>query len=296
MKKLFPLLVILIGTHLHAQFTLKGQVIDSATKNPVPFSLVLTNSGKTGVISDAKGKFELNLPDSLNNNILSVINIGFDTTTISIRDFQKSTSGVIYLNHKIFVMPEVNISSKETGLCKAAWGATRKSLFFGGGFFFDAGCEVAVYVSNPKADSGIISILRFYVENKGYPDTPFRAKLYFVNPKDKSPGSLMIDQDFILHGEEGDEWITIDISAYNISIPKEGFFVSMEWLPASQSKPYTETIHKTEFKGNGQVLGVNKEIKSNITWTKTFLSSWFLLDDPLVSNAMIGADVLKKCK
>jgi hypothetical protein len=296
MKKTFILFAILTGTSLQAQFILKGKILDSLTKAPISYSLLLTNSGKNGVITNDKGEFELSLPDSLKNGLLVITNMGYDTGYVSIAAFLSSGSGIVFLNHKTIITPEVSISSNETSLCKAAWGATKKSLFFGGGFFFDAGCEVAVYISNPKADSGIISRLRFYVENKGYPDTPFRAKLYFVNPKDKSPGSLMIDQDFILHGEKGDEWITIDISAYNISIPKEGFFVSMEWLPASQSKPYTETIHKTEFKGDGQVLGVNKEIKSNITWTKALLSRWFLLDDPLVSNAMIGADVLKSCK
>lgn len=296
MRYALVLFLLLLETTCFAQLALKGTVLDSATKKPVPYSLITANSGKLGTIANEKGEFALTLPDSIKNNFLSVSCLGFDTVIVSISHFIISTTGTIYLRHKIVTMPEVSITSTDnTALCKAQWGASRKA---GGNVFWSAGWEMAIYISNPKGDSGIISKLKFYIQDRGVPETPFRAKLYYVNPNDKSPGGIMIDQDFILHATTGNQWATIDISAYNISIPKEGFFVSMEWLPCATANAYTEIIYKKEFSGQGQVLGLSKEIKTNVTWAKPFLGEWMFMEHkegPAV-NAMIGAEVMKKCK
>jgi hypothetical protein len=72
----------------------------------------------------------------------------------------------------------------------------------------------------------------------------------------------------------------------------------MEWLPNSVSQSYTEIVYKQEFQGQGQVLGVSKEIKSGVTWGRPFLGKWTFLEqkEGPAFNAMIGAEVMKKCK
>jgi hypothetical protein len=299
MKYAIAFLLIVSGTPCFSQLIVKGTVLDSATKKPVPYSLITTNSGKTGTIANANGEFAMTLPDSLRDNYLAVSCLGFDTATLSIDRFISSPPGNIYLHHKIVVMPEVSITSTGNDtLCKANWGATRKAVLFEGNVFWGAGWEMAVYISNPKGDSGIISKLKFYIQDRGFPQTSFRAKLYYVNKKDKSPDNIMLDQELILNASKGNEWATIDISAYNIPIPADGFFVSMEWLPAATTNAYTETIHKHEFSGQGQVLGESKEIKTSVTWARPFLGKWMFLEqkEKPVVNAMIGAEVMKKCK
>lgn len=279
-----------------AQFNLAGIVVDSATKNPVPYSLILTGSHKFGVIANSKGEFELSLPDSLSNNYLVVSSMGYDTTIVSINSFLKSGRKEISINHKTLVLAEVSISSIEQKSCVNEWGAKRNHSF--GGFPCVAGDEVAVFIANSTQDSGIISTLKFFITDEGFPTTPFRAKLYRVNPKNNAPGELMTDQDFILSAEKGNEWVVIDISKYGISIPKEGFFVSMEWLPDSKNHTYNINSFSlnTEIEKNGQALGTNKEIKSGVTWIKTFLHNWGYQGSDSNFNAMIGAGVLINCK
>ncbi|CAN5337668.1 hypothetical protein BH09BAC5_BH09BAC5_22270 [soil metagenome] len=299
MKNIFTILFFLAVSVIHAQFTLSGTIIDSITQKPIPYSLVTTNSGRQGVIADVNGKFELTLADSLQNNYLSATSMGFDTTTVSIIKFQNSGSEIIYLRHKQFILPEVSIASIDADkYCKANWGATKKNKTFNGNVFWGAGWEIATYFENTNGDSGIISKIKFFIQDKGSPNTQFRAKLYSVNPKKNSPGELLLDQDLILQGDKGNEWVTLDITAFNIQIPKGGFFVAMEWLPACSSLNYTVSFGKTEIKGQGQVLGLSNEIKSKVTWFKPFLKTWRMYEDGkgYIYNAMIGAEVLKKCK
>ena len=277
-----------------AQFRLHGIVLDSITKSPVPYSLIVTNNGNLGTITDGKGEFELNIPDSLKSGYLYISCIGYDTTTVRLKASSDPTQKTFLITRKSILLPAVNIAGN-TGskVCSDSWGAKSNHSF--GGYPCVAGDEVAVFIANSKQDSGIISTLKFFITDEGFPTTRFRAKLYRVNPKNNAPGELMNDQDFILSAKKGNEWAVIDISKYDIPIPKEGFFVSMEWLPDSKNSTYKPSFN-VNIEKNGQTLGTNREIKHNVTWIKTFLHNWGDQSGNEPFNAMIGAGVLINCK
>ncbi len=64
----------------------KGIVIDSKTKEPIPFASIIIKGTKKGTPTDINGKFELSLPDSLITKIfyLEVSSIGYEKIEIQI--------------------------------------------------------------------------------------------------------------------------------------------------------------------------------------------------------------------
>ena len=58
------LFFLLLSCPAFAQVTIRGTVIDSATRKPVPYALVMETGGKHGALADQAGIFEFTLPDS----------------------------------------------------------------------------------------------------------------------------------------------------------------------------------------------------------------------------------------
>jgi len=79
-------------------------------------------------------------------------------------------------------------------------------------------------------------------------------RLYSVDSVTIEPSKLLLTHDIIVSGNKGDEWVEYEFVA-RTQVPKNGFYVAMEWLPNSQR--YLEEKLKNRngvIVANGQVL------------------------------------------
>lgn len=274
------LFFLLLSCPAFAQVTIRGTVIDSATRKPVPYALVMESGGKHGAIADQIGVFVFTLPDSSGTLLFTCM--GYDTTRIATGQFLIGSRQAVIV-HRPIILPAASIVSWKNPPCTKQLGITQKKGF--NRLLGNTGMEIAVHIQG--GDTGTISRLRFFISRTGIPTTAFRAKLYAVDQKTNGPGKLLIDDDLIAAAEQGNQWVEIDISAYNVPIPAEGFFVALQWLPDAQAY----TLHRRDF--DGQVLWLSKQVNRGY-WIKHFPGSWM---GPFIADfiPMIGADVQVKC-
>jgi hypothetical protein len=68
--------------------------------------------------------------------------------------------------------------------------------------------------------------LKFRVTNthgvKGLNFLPFKANVYALDSITKLPGKPLLPQDIVVENKNGATWATIDISKYDIKVPRQG--------------------------------------------------------------------------
>lgn len=93
-----------------------------------------------------------------------------------------------------------------------------------------------------------------------------RIRVLSYNPKTNNPNIDIIRENLILTLKKGMN--TIDISKYNIPMPKEGVFVAIEWLIIEENA-YESVWYKNKIKHTkisyGPILGANYYEKPQ-TW------------------------------
>jgi hypothetical protein len=260
--------IILLLVHLlsFTQTKLKEiYVIDSSTKKPIPFVHIITKSDKNCRITNFNGIF---YGDSLINTTDSIIIscIGYNQKTIHPRNLYKNNP--INLNPKKYKINEVEIKEKKTRYKNKKIGMKKEpgSIFpkSNVNFFCKTGEILAYWVQNNNSYQGYISKVNVYITDKGYPNSFFRLHVYKCSTHDIKPGKELLQQNILAHGNLGNEWVTINISKYNIQIPENGFFIGIEWLPETKDKIYSDTLsvgtkYERVIKGNGIAIGYKHE-------------------------------------
>jgi hypothetical protein len=300
MKYILALLFILFTLSGFSQHIIRGLVLDSATHQPVSYATIINDSAHNGTLADDKGFFKLPFSDTTKTTaVLRIYCVGYTLQYATVNCLTDTNK--VYLSRNPVTLSPAGISLLDTNkLCREKWGATRKPFLFQGEYLWHDGSEIAVHIVNTSDSTGVITTIRFYITDEGFPDTPFRAQLYYVDARSGGPGATMLDTNLILHGAKGNEWVVADLSSLNLQMPPEGFFISMQWLPVSKELPYKVTLGKYDIKGDGQVLGMSHEIDNCETWSKfDLLNEWFHFNNTDLAgcaNAMIGADVFVPCK
>jgi hypothetical protein len=267
-----------------------GVVQDSLNK-PIPYATIIEQKGLIGVLSNGNGEFTIVIPDSLTSSTLSVSCIGYETTLIQIKDLKTGNSNEITLHEKQFILATVTVLSSRAKFCPEVRGVNNNKSK--GNFLMKSGEELALFIPTTPADSGIVKAVRYYIRKEGVPDSPFRVKLYKVNSITKGPGELLLDHDTIVRAERGNRWCEIDLSAFNIPVPENGFFVAMQWL--HDSKPYTKMMGDHTMSGNGQIVGLVKE-PGMIHYWRTLTGSWINFQTVGNFHPMFAAVLSKECK
>ena len=107
MKKLL-LLVFIIPFLAISQNKIQGIVIDSKTKQPLPFASIVTNTN-FGTLTDMDGKFHIKAKNSFNQITISYV--GYQSITVSVSSKDKFIS--IKLKTSIENLNEVLITARE---------------------------------------------------------------------------------------------------------------------------------------------------------------------------------------
>jgi|SRR5690554_2829044 len=266
MKYFFFIISFFLTVFSFAQQHVEGYVKDSDNDSIVPYCHVYIDSTSHGTIGDSNGYFEMEIPDSLSHFDLIVKTLGYENYVGQVSELT-GTSNVIYLHKKSSDLPSFEVSDRREKKLKTKSAGSKKKK--NNGFYFsDFGDETALFFDNENGRKGYISKVKFFITNQGFPDTPFRVRIYEADKKSDGPGKEILDKNITASAVTGDEWVTIDLLKHGIKIPKAGFFVAMEWLPVSKERAY-ETKHSST--AGGQCLGGTHEFGVvSLTWYKVF--------------------------
>lgn len=204
--------------------TLTSKVVDSDTKEPLPYVNIIIKDKRTGTFSDENGAFQI---EYLPGDSLIVSHVGYERVTFLIDDI----GGVVELTAVPTILSEVTVNpSKKTK--KGTLGIDKKKIetYMGGVL------QYAMLVENQEDQIGFIKRLHFEVghsvdrgkENKR--EARIRIRVYEKDPITGKPGANILKKEKIVAIKPNQKDVHIDISEENISFPLEGLFVGIDIL------------------------------------------------------------------
>ena len=229
------------------QRMITGKVIDE-NHNPIPFCVVRVLTTDHAAYCNELGGFTItaNKKDQLLFHC-----VGYEDKLIT----ANTDSIIVMLNVRVENMNEVAITAHKASKHKYKLGVLGKkhlkpySIFTG-----EIGSETAIYLKADTSKKGYIKEVCFYILKEGIPDSRFRVHVYDIDTN-YLPGKDLTDSNIIVHGNAGNEWVKVDLSAKSIPVGR-GVFVSMEWIEGynNSKKYYRSSKYYNEPPFQGQVL------------------------------------------
>ncbi len=224
------LLLALVISSLAGFAQVKGTIIDSETKQPIPWVNIWVEGKNSGASANVNGEFILPVAGATDNLVVSAVGYG---TAILVVSRIKDT---IWLAPQPIVLDEVVVNPHKPG---------KKKLVLNP---FET-VEQEQY--NGKTGTGPFMLARFIPYNSSYSETPYLGKIRFRVRKphkdmffnlrlcavnsDGSPGDFLYDENILVTFKKKKEYAETDFSKLNITMPKEGFFVVVEFVITEQN-------------------------------------------------------------
>ncbi len=223
----FVLLIIVVPCSVFAQ--LSGIVKDSISGEPIPYVNIWVESENTGTNSEENGSFVLHISEE-KNIVFSAL--GYETKTISSKEIAK-----VYLRSKNIQLEELilekpkqteelvlnDYKGKKVRSCVSNSGLEKVHIW---GKIIDYNNSVVKYPFIKKiqfkAKSKVkVAKMRLRIFKKPYPEQELKD---------------LIEDDIIFEVKKGKREVTVDLSPYNLSFPKEGILIGFEYLKIEQNK------------------------------------------------------------
>jgi len=225
------LIVTLIANSVFGQI----KVVDSITNKGVSY-VAITFEKNNGLYTDEDGVFSL---DEIKSEQISLSCMGYSIKTISLKSIQDNT---IYLSPTNYELSEVVISDKAR---KSKVEKVKPKIHndFMQSHRLSIGGELAMYIPN-HFDSNDIELKSLTIpivtktisfdksmEGKAQrlKKLPFSVlyKISFYANEQNKPGEQFNYEDITVVLDEKSTKVDVDLDKYNITLPKEGFFISL---------------------------------------------------------------------
>lgn len=228
---LFPMLA-------NAQLKLAGKVLDATNKQSIAYANVENYKAQIGTQTNQDGIFELNISKGKASDTVKISCVGYADKYIT--DLQSNEHLIYELLPLVFQLNEVKVSNKkpreiEVGILNRSghkWESVNRR-------FQTPGTQSAIYLKNDNFKSAYLKMLHFYMGDEMF-DAPFRVHIYANN--DGIPGQDLLEKNLTYSAVKQNSWNTFDITDYNILMPENGLWVSIEWIA---NEKYKKTVHST---------------------------------------------------
>lgn len=226
MKKLLAITFLIISNLCFSQ--LKSVIINSETKEKIPYVNIWVENENIGTTSNEKGEFELEIE---NRKIILFSAIGYKTKKIS----SNSINSILELEPLTTQLDEVIISSKKLTqeLIIGKFKKSKINHYFGSGIKPWITARFFKY-DNQYKQTPFLKKIRLLTKSD-VRDSKFNIRLYRVN-ENGEPENYIYDQNIIAIARKGKKTTQIDISELNIEFPENGFFIAIEWLIIENNK------------------------------------------------------------
>jgi hypothetical protein len=202
----------------------KGIVVDENDK-PIPYVNIWVENENIGTTSEEDGRFSIDTNDKNKNLFFSII--GFEKKTVKVDEATK-----VVLQSITNELDEVVIfNKKETKEIQI--GIVENTIFQA----FDNGPknDIKFFPYNPKYNK-----TKYIKQVKIATDSKIEAatlKLHFFAVDENGfPGSELLKKDLIVTIKNGGKSTKIDVSDFNLIMPKKGIFVGFEKLMIENNK------------------------------------------------------------
>ena len=263
---LLTVLLLLQNVALYAQKTLKGSVIDSKTKQGIPYASIGVVGRGIGTIADENGDFVLRLyKNSVSEkNPAIVSSIGHESAILKISKIKNT----ILLNpdntqFSDTIVKSNNLEQKRIGrIAEKGIGSISFHNKHDKNSDDKLGREIGA-ILNLKG-RGYLSKVKFFIGQNQFDKVKFRLNIY--NVKNNYPKDLIINNEILIELSQNQSgWISIDVSKYNLRF-EDRVAVALQWIEGVEidrdSKQVTIPAIFPTFSRNGFIRA-----KSQDFWT-----------------------------
>ena len=242
---------------------IKAVVVNSETKEKIPFVNIWVENENIGTTTNEKGEFYLKI-DTTKTIVFSAI--GFENLKIN----SSLITNLIELKPTITELSEIIIKAKKQTK-KLTIGEFRKSKI---NYYFGCGTKpwiIARYFKYKVNYHKTTFINKFRILTKSdVKNAKFNIRLYGVNENGK-PEGYIYDENIIGIAKKGKKITEVNVSDLNIEFPKKGFFIAIEWLIIETNKhEYNYTMEGSKKK----LKGISYEPSIGTLPTETGENTW----------------------
>ena len=226
---LFPLVMLLIFQVQAQEVLFEGHVYDTKTKEPIPYvNLSFLNTLK-GSSTDEQGHFYLDVPTHFLERQVHISSLGYNDTIVDAKVLY--TSKKIEMVEESFELDEV-VVTENFGNSDVLNPISSYSLT--SGFSSSATPWVlGVYFPNIGAQKKYVDKVTVFLkknENFKRASAKFRIRVFDVDSKTKKPSGDLLRKSIVLEHNVEKDYVSIDLAAFNIEMPRAGIYIGLEWL------------------------------------------------------------------
>lgn len=215
-------LVLLMSVNLIAQT--KGVVKDSLSGNPISYVSIWVENENIGTTSEENGEFSINVNDKNKNLIFSAL--GFKKKTV-----KAGEANVVNLAPMALDLPEVMISNRKDKKQVEIGRRRGVAEAFDNGPRMDA--KFFPFLAEYKKTRWIKSAAIF--TDSRIDEATIKLHLYEID-ENGFPGEEMLTKDLIVPIKRGISKTEVDLTDFNLEMPKNGIFVVVEKLLIEKNK------------------------------------------------------------
>ncbi len=249
--------------------TLSGQVIALPDNTPVPYATLTTQNHQWGFLANEDGTFELT--QLKEGDTLLVSCLGYHEARVPYHELRDNIK--VLLTVRPLQLAEAKVKS---GGYKDVWLGSKlnsTNSFAGSPTSHDM-LEIALWIPNFIQNEGYINKVSYWIGRFGKFKTPFRVRIYAYDHG--MPGEDLLNQNLVVKAKRGASWVNVDVSQYNIPLPTNGFFVSLEWLVVPDKRYWYDVILRDgqRTKYFGQNVGTTREFAAGYGIIRNKKGKW----------------------
>ena len=225
MKKL--LFLLLIPTTVFSQrVNFKGKLVDEKTQEPIVYANISFLKSNKGISSNEDGTFSMNLDKKYLESKVHVSCLNYKDTIVFAKDLHQKT---LYLKPLNIVLDEIILTKR-----------VEKTIILGEvkgkvqGVHTSGMRMLAKYFPNDKRVKCCNYIetieIHFAKKSNHRKKAKFRIRVFNKDDKTGLPNEDILNVNLPIEIEEGQRVTSVDISNYNIEMPKDGLFIAFEKL------------------------------------------------------------------
>ena len=228
MKKLL-LLLFVCSNSFSQTINFKGKLLDKETNKPVVYANVSFLKSNIGISSLEDGTFNLEIDRKLLKEQLHISCLNYKDTVVLASSLQNKT---LFLQPKSFELDEVVISRKvdreividkyKRRDIKSSFGSTRGHPWIITKYF--------PYKEEYKNTPYLKEVWVYFGSVFDRQKSKFRIRFYKKDKETGKPSNDIIREGIIAFSRKIDGKVKVDVSEYDIELPREGLFIGLERL------------------------------------------------------------------
>lgn len=260
--QLILLLIALLGNNFCIA-QIKGVVQNSETQLPIPYTNIWIVGENIGTTSDENGQFILEHIDSQKTIVFS--GIGYQTLEIML----SKGNHTVTLSPQNIVLPEALVTA-EKAVKTTKLGGYKKSKI---NFYFGSNAQPVIraryFPFDIAHENTLIKEVSIHTRSE-VKDARFHVRLYAADEQGQ-PGAFLHDKVIKGIAKKGNQATSINLSTLDLTFPKEGVFVAIEWLIIEQNQYWTkgkdvETGQKTKEIAYAPLFGIVTSEQNENSW------------------------------